>query len=126
LKTWSFGLASVFLLLVCLFPSRSTVLLSKIPALGSSEPFSMVLVGSGLIWVARRMKNLQGNLNVLKLKIFETQHRLNPLHVYCRLVKSGLNKKLSMSICKYYGIVVYSWLSWCTVVVVKVCNRAIG
>jgi hypothetical protein len=86
----------------------------------------MLLVGSGLIWVAGRMRNLRGNLNVLKLKIFEIQHRLNPLHVYCRLVGSGLSKKLSMSICKYYGIVVYSWLSWFTVVAVKVCNRAVG
>jgi len=72
------------------------------------------------------MRNLRGNLDVLKLKILQIQHRLNPLHVYCRLVNSGLNEKLSMSICKYYGIVVYSWVSWCTVVGVKVCERSIG
>lgn len=126
MKTWSFGVTSVFLLLVWLFPSRSTVLLSKIPALGPSEPLSMLLVGCGLICVAGRLRNLRGNLDVMKLKILQIQHRLNPLHVYCRLVNSGLNKKLSMSICKYYGIVVYSWLSWCTVVAVNVCKRSIG
>jgi hypothetical protein len=38
------------------------------------------------------------------------QHCLNPLHLYCRLVDKGLNKKLSMSICKWYQIIVYSWL----------------
>jgi len=48
------------------------------------------------------------------------QHRLNPLHVYCRLVDKGLNRKLCLSVCKYYEILIYSWLCWCTVVVVKV------
>ena len=122
LKTWSFGLASVFLLLVWLFSSRSTVLLSKIPALGPSEPLSMLLVGCGLIYVAGRMKKLRGNLDVLKLKILQIQHRLNPLHVYCRLVERGLNKRLSVSICRSYEICIYSWLSWLTVVTVQICK----
>jgi hypothetical protein len=48
------------------------------------------------------------------------QHRLNPLHVYCRLADTGLDKKLSMSICKYYEVLIYTWVSWFTVFVVKV------
>jgi hypothetical protein len=122
LKTWGFGLASVFLLLVWRFPNRGMVLLSKTPALGPSEPLAMLFVGFGLICVAGCMRKLRGNLDLLNLKILQVQHRLNPLHIYCRLLDKGLNKKLSMSICKYYGIVVYSWLSWCTVVAVKICK----
>ena len=39
------------------------------------------------------------------------QHRLNPLHVYCRFLDRGLSKKLSASICKPYEILIYSWIS---------------
>lgn len=84
-----------------------------------SESATIFMVGLGLICLARLIRYLRENLDLLNLKILEIQHRLNPLHVYCRLVDRGLNKKLSMSICKYYGIIVYSWLSWCTVVAVK-------
>ena len=50
------------------------------------------------------------------------QHRFNPLHVYCRLVERGLNKKSSLSICKYYEILIYNWLSWFTTLVVRTCK----
>ena len=50
------------------------------------------------------------------------QHRFNPLHVYCRLVERGLNKKLSISICKGYNILIYSWLAYFTVVGVQICK----
>jgi hypothetical protein len=50
------------------------------------------------------------------------QHRFNPLHVYCRLVHTGLNKRLSMCICKHYEILIYSWLSWSTAVAIKICK----
>jgi hypothetical protein len=39
------------------------------------------------------------------------QHRLNPLHVYCRFLDRGLSKKVSASICKSYEILIYSWIS---------------
>ena len=39
------------------------------------------------------------------------QHRLNPLHVYCRFLDRGLSEKLSASICKPYEILIYSWIS---------------
>ena len=54
--------------------------------------------------------------------ILKIQHRFNPLHVYCRLVERGLNKDLSISICKYYSIFIYSWLAYLTVVGVEVCK----
>jgi hypothetical protein len=50
------------------------------------------------------------------------QHRSNPLHVYCRLVENGLNKKLSITICRYYDILIYSWLACLTVVGVEICR----
>jgi len=56
-------------------------------------------------------------------KILNIQHRFNPLHVYCRLVESGLNKRLSISICRYYEIIVYNWLVWLTIVVMHIDRR---
>lgn len=32
----------------------------------------------------------------------ETQHFLNPLHIYCRLMDLGLPKKHSMKLCRLY------------------------
>jgi hypothetical protein len=93
---------------------RIDVFTQLIPA-----PTSMFLVGFGLICLSAFLRRVIRNLNVLYAQFFRIQHALNPLHVYCRLVDRGLSKKLSMSICKFYGIIVYSWLSWDTVVVVK-------
>jgi hypothetical protein len=50
------------------------------------------------------------------------QHGLNPLHVYCRLVERGLNKTLSMSICRHYEMLVYGWLVWFTTFVINTCR----
>jgi hypothetical protein len=50
------------------------------------------------------------------------QHHFNPLHVHCRLVERGLNKKSSLSICRYYEILIYSWLAWFTIVAVRTCK----
>jgi hypothetical protein len=50
------------------------------------------------------------------------QHRFNPLHVHCRLVERGLNKRFSLSICRYYEVLIYSWLAWFTVVGVQICR----
>ena len=54
--------------------------------------------------------------------LLELQHRFNPLHVYCRLVDKGVNKRASLSICKYYEILIYSWLAWFTVAGIFVCR----
>jgi hypothetical protein len=93
------------------------VLIQRLP-----EPAAMFIVGLGLVCLVGQVRQRAGNLRVLHRRILQIQHALNPLHVYCRLVDRGLNKNLSMSICKYYGVVIYSWLSWCTVVAVKVCR----
>ena len=55
-------------------------------------------------------------------KILEIQHRCNPLHLYCRLVEKGLNKKLSMGMCKCYEMLIYRGLAWCTVLAVGICR----
>jgi len=40
------------------------------------------------------------------------QHRLNPLHVYCRLLDRGLSKHFSAYLCRYYETLVFIWLSF--------------
>ena len=54
--------------------------------------------------------------------MLDIQHRFNPLHVYCRLVEKGLNKRSSLSICGYYEILIYSWLGGLTRVGVQICR----
>jgi hypothetical protein len=44
--------------------------------------------------------------------IYKIQHRINPLHVYCRLVEMGINKPISLPICRFYELFVFSWLNW--------------
>jgi hypothetical protein len=50
------------------------------------------------------------------------QHRFNPLHVYCRLVDKGFNKAISISICRYYEVLVYSWLGRFSIFGVQACR----
>jgi len=54
--------------------------------------------------------------------LLRIQHGINPLHVHCRLVERGLNKRFSLSICGYYEIFIYSWLAWFTGVGVQICR----
>ena len=54
--------------------------------------------------------------------MLSVQHRFNPLHVYCRLVDRGLNKRFSLSVCRYYEILIYSWLAWFTILAVRICR----
>jgi hypothetical protein len=61
-------------------------------------------------------------LHALATKILNIQDRLNPLHIHCRLVERGLNKRLSISICRCYQILFYGWLCLFTEVAVKVCT----
>jgi len=55
-------------------------------------------------------------------KLLNIQHRFNPLHIYCRLIDKGLDRRFSFSICKYYEILIYSWLVWITVIGVQMCR----
>ncbi|HID29311.1 MAG TPA: PEP-CTERM sorting domain-containing protein [Desulfobacterales bacterium] len=59
----------------------------------------------------------------LKRIILNIQHRLNPLHVYCRLVERGLSKKSSLSICRYYEILIYSSLASFSIVLGQICTH---
>ncbi|MFO7985837.1 MAG: hypothetical protein R6U38_08215 [Desulfatiglandaceae bacterium] len=35
------------------------------------------------------------------------QHIFNPLHVYCRLLDTGLNRSVSAQVCHYYEICIF-------------------
>lgn len=50
------------------------------------------------------------------------QHRCNPLHVHCRLVERGFSKQISLTISRYYGIFIYSWLAGFSIVGVEICR----
>ncbi|MDY6950758.1 MAG: hypothetical protein SWE60_21495 [Thermodesulfobacteriota bacterium] len=54
--------------------------------------------------------------------MLQIQHSCNPLHLYCRLIEKGVNKRLSMGICKCYGRLIYSGLAWGTVLAVEICR----
>jgi len=45
-------------------------------------------------------------------KFLAIQHRLNPLHVYCRLLDRGLGRRISTSLGKSYETLIFIWLSW--------------
>ena len=55
-------------------------------------------------------------------KILNIQHHLNPLHVYCRMIDTGMNTRVSLSICKWYEIVIYSWLVLLTRFAAQACK----
>ena len=59
----------------------------------------------------------------LKRIILNIQHRFNPLHVYCRLVERGLNKRFSLSICRYYEILICSSLASFSIVLGRICTH---
>jgi hypothetical protein len=48
----------------------------------------------------------------LLAKLLSIQHRSNPLHLYCRLLDIGLSRRLSMSLCKGYEILLFMSLSF--------------
>ena len=44
-------------------------------------------------------------------KFLNIQHRLNPLHVYCRFLDRGHGRRLAVLLCKSYEVLVFVWLS---------------
>jgi hypothetical protein len=40
-------------------------------------------------------------------KLLSAQHRLHPLHVYCRLLDRGISRRLAMLICRTYRILFF-------------------
>jgi hypothetical protein len=43
-------------------------------------------------------------------RILNIQHRINPLHIYCRLVDGGLDRRVSLVFCRFYEHLVFFWL----------------
>ncbi|MEW6665103.1 MAG: hypothetical protein AB1512_07775 [Thermodesulfobacteriota bacterium] len=56
-------------------------------------------------------------------KLLTVQHRLNPLHVYCRFLKIGLNRRFSTTLCKSYEMVLFCWMSFTIRLAVHLCCR---
>lgn len=48
----------------------------------------------------------------LVTRLLSIQHRLNPLHVYCRLLDRGITEKLARSVGKTYELLLFIWLSF--------------
>ena len=60
----------------------------------------------------RSLARLQGNdhstrLSSMVTRLLSAQHFLHPLHVYCRLLDLGINRKLAMFICRTYRILFF-------------------
>ena len=56
-------------------------------------------------------------------KLLSVQHRLNPLHVYCRFLDIGLNRRFSSTLCKSYEMVLFCWMSPFIRFAVHLCYR---
>lgn len=54
-------------------------------------------------------------------RLLHLQHRLNPLHVYCRFLDKGSNKTLVVLFCKSYEVLVFGWLSWMLKLAIHCC-----
>jgi len=49
------------------------------------------------------------------------QHRLNPLHLYCRFMDRGLGRRLSFSLCRAYELILFFWINWLLKSVIYIC-----
>jgi len=45
-------------------------------------------------------------------RLLSIQHRLNPLHVYCRLLDRGISRNRAMSVGRAYELILFIWLSF--------------
>ncbi len=52
------------------------------------------------------------------------QHNLHPPHVCWCLFKKDFNKRLSISVCRCYGTVIYSWINWFAILSAHVYRNA--
>jgi len=58
------------------------------------------------------------------LKIFlGIQHYINPLHIYCRLVEAGGDKRKSMLICKCYEKSIFKCAGMILKVSISLCRK---
>ena len=54
-------------------------------------------------------------------KLFAVQHRLNPLHIYCRLLDRGINRRISVWICRTYEILFFTGFNFSLKVLIHSC-----
>ncbi len=54
--------------------------------------------------------------------LLAVQHRLNPLHIYCRLVDRGFSRKMSLRITRLYELLFFRWLDFLTIVSIAFCK----
>jgi hypothetical protein len=54
-------------------------------------------------------------------RLLSVQHRLNPLHVYCRFLEIGLSRRISTTLCKSYERVFFCWISSTIRIAVHLC-----
>jgi len=85
---------------------------SKIPLQVSSDILTMLLVGFSLIHILSCVRKLKDTVDSWHNAILKFQDSFNPLHLHCRLVENGLNKKVSISTCALYEVLIYSWVCW--------------
>jgi hypothetical protein len=52
-----------------------------------------------------------GGLGIMVGRFLAIQHRLNPLHMYCRCLDKGLSKRFSVYLCKSYEILIFIWVT---------------
>lgn len=62
-----------------------------------------------------------GVIPVEKL-LLAIQHKLNPLHVYCRLVRRGIDKEASLRISRVYEQVFFRWFTPLTAASLSFCR----
>ena len=58
----------------------------------------------------RENGNEVGRMRSVIPYIFTIQHRMNPLHVYCRFMEKGHRHDASLFYCRVYEITVFSWM----------------
>ena len=71
----------------------------------------------------RKTRGMPGSpLVMIERVMIELQHRVNPLHVYCRLVDHRLDTRTSLRVCRCYEQLVYPWVLMVTTVSIAVCR----
>ena len=54
--------------------------------------------------------------------ILHFQHKVNPLHIYCRLLDKGLTPRISLRLSRCYEILIYKWLAPLTLFLTFLCQ----
>jgi len=70
----------------------------------------------------RAMPGRVSALRVIERVMIELQHRVNPLHIYCRLVDHRLSNRTSLRVCRRYEQLVYPWVLMVTTLSIAACR----